>query len=130
MLLRAQRSESREWDEYDYTTLFVELELVFALEAAKLLRAARFPTPAAVRELAQAYIAEWDDYAEADGPGPARRQVILDTFERFATICEAHGGTSPMPEPPKPVAKQATPKATAKSAKPKKPAKKKPAKKR
>ena len=36
MLLRWQRPDSREWDEYDHTTLFVELELVFALAAERL----------------------------------------------------------------------------------------------
>jgi hypothetical protein len=128
MLLRAQRSDSRQWDEYDYTTLFVEFEIVFALDAAKLLKVGRstLPAPDAVRKLAHDYITEWDRFDADDGPGPQRRKVILDTFERFAHLCQAHGGEAGLPQPPKPpapVAKKAAAKAKPKkkvAAKPKK----------
>jgi hypothetical protein len=98
---------------------------VFALDAARLLHASRgaLPTPAVVRALAQDYITEWDGYAADEGPGPERRKVILDTFERFAQLCQTHQGEGALPQPPKPpvpVAKQATPRATSSKAKPKK----------
>jgi hypothetical protein len=120
ILQRAQRKESREFDEYDYTTLFVELEIAFALDAAKLLREAKFPAGDAVRALAQDFIADWAAYMGEDNATPAhvdgRRAVILESFERFAKICEAQGGQGPIPPlaPPKKPAKPKTAKKPAK----------------
>jgi hypothetical protein len=120
ILERAQRKTSREFDEYDYTTLFVELEIAFALDAAKLLREAKFPSGDAVRALAQDFIADWAAYLGEDNATPAhvdgRRAVILESFERFAKICEAHDGQGPIAPLPK-AKKPAKPRATKKPAK-------------
>jgi hypothetical protein len=139
LLLRAQRKESREYDEYDHTTLFVELEIVFALDAANLMSTGKFPASSHVRSLALEFMVDYDAYME--GPWPERRAKINETFERFAAMCDKYEGIGPLPVPvakPVPIAAQATaapvatskpkakPKAKAKSkAKKKPPAKKK-----
>jgi hypothetical protein len=90
MLERARGSESREWDEYDHTTLFVEFEILFALDDHGLLNAGSLPPSAEIRTLAEDFIAEWDAYAAADLQQPykgKRRAAIVKTFERFAVIC-------------------------------------------
>jgi hypothetical protein len=121
---RARTAESREADEWDYTTLFVELEIVFALEAANLMHAARLPLATEVRELAADYIADWDEYIVELDPTAnhesERRRIILESFERFAVICEKHA-RPPAPARPtaKPKAKATKPKAKATTPKPK-----------
>lgn len=116
MLLRWQRADSREYDEYDHTTLFVELELAFALADKGLLASGRtIPAPAAVRALATAWFVDYDAYM-ADNPWPERRTVIAASFERFATICAQLEGTGELPSPPprpRPRAAQATAPVTA-----------------
>jgi len=118
MLLRWQRLDSREWDEYDHTTLFVELELVFALAAKGLIPSGRFiPAPAVVRTL----IADWlvgYDAVMGDEPWPERRTRIAATFAKFVALCEKLEGEGALPSPPtqpRPSAKQATPPTTAKT---------------
>jgi hypothetical protein len=110
---RARTAESREADEWDYTTLFVELEIVFALEAANLMHAARLPPAAEVRELAADYIADWDEYIVELDPTAnhesERRRIILESFERFAVICEKHARPPATPAPAKAKAKAKTP---------------------
>jgi hypothetical protein len=88
LLERARTKESREWDEYDYTTLFVEFEILFALEAKGLVHST-LPAATEVRTLAADYIAGWDDFAdELDQPFKGkRRKQIVKTFQRFAAMC-------------------------------------------
>ncbi len=116
MLLRWQRSDSREWDEYDHTTLFVELELVFALAAKGLIPSGRFiPVPDLVRMLIKDWLAGYDEVM-GEEPWPDRRKTIVATFEKFVALCEKLEGASPLPSPPtkpRPSAKQATPPVTA-----------------
>lgn len=129
LLRRAQRKESREYDEYDHTTLFVELEIVFALDAHDLMSTGRFPAGASVRTLALEFLVAYDEYME--GPWPERRAKIAETFERFAALCDKHEGTHPLPGPevkPAPSATQATAAPGSKSPAPKK-SRAKPAKK-
>lgn len=59
LMRRAKRKTSREADEYDYTTLFVEFEMVFALEA-KGLPTGTFPTDTDVEKLKQSFLTDWD----------------------------------------------------------------------
>lgn len=122
MLLRWQRPASREWDEYDHTTLFVELELVFALAAKGLIPSGRFiPAPAVVRTLIAAWLAGYDAVMD-DQPWPERRTRIVATFAKFVALCEKLEGEGALPSPPtkpRPSAKQGTPPTTAKP-KPKK----------
>lgn len=121
LLLRAQRKTSREYDEYDHTTLFVEFEIVFALDAAGLMGTGKFPSAAAVRALAVEFLAGYDAYMEA--AWPERRATIEETFQRFAAMCEAHEGTAPLPSPPPSPAPSAGPKPSASVAKTTRPAK-------
>lgn len=118
MLLRWQRKDSREWDEYDHTTLFVEFELVAALDAKGLVGAGRFiPSPAIVRAYAKDWLADYDAVM-GDEPWPDRRKVIVATFERFAKLCDRLEGTAELPKPPtrpRPRAAQATPAVTTKT---------------
>jgi hypothetical protein len=130
LLRRAQRKESREYDEYDHTTLFVEFEIVFALDAYGILATGRFPAGALVRTLALEFLVVYDEYME--GPWPERRAKIAETFERFAALCDKHEGVAALPGPevkPAPRATQASATPGSKSAAPKKakPTKKKPA---
>lgn len=93
---RAHGQRSREADEWAYTELFVDLEILFALDGAGLVRGTSCPAGSEVRALAQNYLAAWEAYylqlAPATGALEARRQVIVATFERFAVLCEHHGG--------------------------------------
>lgn len=127
LLLRWQRSDSREWDEYDHTTLFVEFELVFALAAKGLIPSGRFiPAPAVVRTLIADWLAGYDEVMGAE-PWPERRTRIVATFAKFVALCEKLEGEGALPSPaprPSPRAAQAAPPVTAT-----KPAKKQPAKK-
>lgn len=121
LLLRAQRKHSREWDEYDHTTLFVELEIVFALDAHGLM-IGKFPAAAAIRALATDFLTAYDDYLE--DAWPERRAKIVESFERFAVLCDKHEGTGQLPKPPVPPAPSATKATTPPSSKSKAPAKK------
>ena len=107
MFLRAQRTESRQYDEWDHTTLFVELEIVFALDKAGLLSGG-LPGAESVRALAREFITEWEEYA--DGPHPARRKKIVQSFERLAEICEKNGGDGPLPREGAPAPRRDRPK--------------------
>jgi hypothetical protein len=95
---RAKDKKSREGDEYDYTTLFVEFEIAFALESHSLLRSGFFPTPEEVKQLKQEYLAEWEPYYRRLGGNSERseehlqerRKCIAKTFDRFRRICAKH----------------------------------------
>jgi hypothetical protein len=94
LMERARRRTSREWDEYDYTTLFVEFEMVFALEARGLMSESGWPTPEEVEALKKDFIAEWDA-GVAEAPASSehwakRRPVILRTFSRFKRLCKKY----------------------------------------
>lgn len=98
MMERARRKESREGDEYDYTTLFVEFEIVFALDAKGLLKSGALPSPEEVEELKTSYIADWEPYYRDNLEAKpdhlkARRQCIARTFNRFKRICAKHRET-------------------------------------
>jgi hypothetical protein len=91
LMKRARRKTSREGDEYDYTTLFAEFEIVFALEARKLISGHLLPTPEAVEALKWDFIRDWDASIDALQPTEShkkdRRRCILQTFGRFKRIC-------------------------------------------
>jgi hypothetical protein len=93
---RAKSKESRQGDEYDYTTLFVEFEIVFALEEHNLLECDVFPTPDDVAKLKGEYLAEWEPYyrelTSTEEHLKARRECIANTFDRFRKICAKHHG--------------------------------------
>lgn len=93
LLRRARSKRSREADEYDHTTLFVEFEILFALDARKLL-SAELPDPNEVETLKQRFLKDWDAHIDALEPKPdykrKRRQVIARTFDRFKRICARH----------------------------------------
>jgi hypothetical protein len=88
---RAKRPSSRECDDYDYTTLFVDFEIIFALDAKRLLESTALPSPDEVEELKWDYIRDWDVNIDQLGPTPehkkSRRRCILRTFDRFKRIC-------------------------------------------
>jgi hypothetical protein len=92
-MARARRRRSREADEYDYTTLFVEFEIVFALEAKGLLMG-RLPDPDEVEKLKLSFIKDWEPYYRDMASSPERlkerRQCIVRTFNRFKRICAKH----------------------------------------
>lgn len=91
LLERARSKTSRECDEYDYTTLFVEFEIVFALAARGLLTC-ELPPPNEVAKLSDQYIRDWAVQIEALGATEShkreRRRVIKSTFRRFRVLCE------------------------------------------
>lgn len=93
MMARARRKRSREADEYDYTTLFVEFEIVFALESKGLLMG-ELPEPEQVEELKLSFIADWEPYykdmAASKEHFKERRQCICRSFNRFKRICVKH----------------------------------------
>lgn len=90
-LQRARCSTSREPDEYDYTTLFVELELLLALDQRGLLRGP-LVDPAEIQALASDYLAEWDamidDFGSSEAHKAGRRVAIEQSFEQLRQICE------------------------------------------
>src|SRR5262245_53559785 len=94
LMRRARRKTSQEADEYDYTTLFVEFEIVFALESRELIGGHLLPIPEAVEELKWDFIHAWDAYIDELRPTEThkknRRRCILQTFNRFKRICEKH----------------------------------------
>ena len=93
---RAKKKTSREGDEYDYTTLFVEFEILFAMEDRKLVRdcCGVMPTPAEVEKVKLDYIQAWDKNIDALEPTEDqkrdRRKAILQTFNRFKRISRRH----------------------------------------
>ena len=94
LMRRARRKTSREADEYDYTTLFAEFEIVFALEARKLIGGHLLPAPEAVEELKWDFLRDWDacinELKPTEEHKKNRRRRILQTFNRFKRICERH----------------------------------------
>lgn len=91
---RAKRKTSREFDEYDHTTLFVEFEIAFALNAKGLLNG-ELPRPEEVEELKKVFVKDWDDYYQ-EGSGATqehieeRKGVIIGTFNKFKEICKKY----------------------------------------
>ncbi len=131
LLARAARPTSREADEYDYTTLFVELEIAIALATANLIEGRYLPRSVAIDELALDYIAGWDAFIDELEPTAEhkreRRKAILDTFARFAKLCAPHDAVDKWAERPKPTLQKPQQKPKQKPAKPKpKPKKAKP----
>ncbi len=94
LLERVSRKTSREFDEYDHTTLFVEFEIVFALDAKGLLTT-NLPSPEEVDGIKKDFVKDWLKYylegsgATADHTAK-RKRVIMDTFSRFKRICKKH----------------------------------------
>lgn len=92
LLERARRKSSREGGDYDYTTLFVDFEVLFALDKAKLLVECTLPSPDEVEELKRDFLNDWDSNIDAIQPKPefkkARRRTIVRTFSRFKRICQ------------------------------------------
>ncbi len=125
LLLRAARPSSRESDEYDYTTLFVEFELLFALDAAGLLSGHSLPRSELVERLAADYLAGWDAYIDELEPTAEhelkRREVIDATFARFAQLCSKHDDESKPHALPAPPAEAAEPEAAPPEARASKP---------
>ena len=91
LLGRARSKTSRQCDEYDYTTLFVEFEIVFAPADHGLLNC-ELPPPTDVVELADNYIRDWavqiNELGASESHKRERRQVIESTFRRFRVLCE------------------------------------------
>ena len=96
-MARARRKRSRESDAYDYTTLFVEFEIVFALDARGLLMSGGLPTPDEVETLKWEFVKDWEPYyremAYKQETVKLRRQVILRTFNRFKRLCACHAAS-------------------------------------
>ena len=95
MMARARRKSSREGDEHDYTTLFVEFEIVFALDSKGLLMSGSLPTPEEVEKLKVSFLADWEPYYQDSLEAKPdhlkkRRQCIAATFNRFKRICIKH----------------------------------------
>ena len=100
---RAKKKTSRKGDEYDYTTVFVEFEILFAIDDRKLLqnRCGVMPTPNEVEAVKLDYIRDWDKNIDALEPTEEHkrdhRKAILQTFNRFKRISRRHhpdtGGT-------------------------------------
>lgn len=97
---RARRSESREADEWDYTTLFVELEILFALDERGLLRGP-LPDPGDIQALSTDYLTGWDAMIDEVGPTEAhkvgRRRIIEQSFERLRQLCERYAAEAVAP---------------------------------
>jgi hypothetical protein len=78
LMRRARRKTSRQADEYDYTTLFAEFEIVFALEARKLIGGHLLPSPEAVEELKWEFIRDWAPTSmNFDRPKRTRKTVAV-----------------------------------------------------
>lgn len=96
LLERAALKESREGDEYHYTTLYVDFEILFALARAGLWSPTSMPTPGEIKALRNDYLKDWDkhmsDWSAEKGGGPAepfiskRRVIIRRCFNRLGTL--------------------------------------------
>ena len=87
---RAKSKTSREFDEYDYTTLFVEFEILFALESKGLFSGHTLPGANEVEALKTDFISDWVEYIgdqASDDHLKKRRQCIMRTFNRFQKLC-------------------------------------------
>lgn len=91
LLERARNKLSRDEGEYECAALFIDFEMVLALDAKKLLRCNNLPSSEEVEDLKKDYIREWAVHIDGYEPQPEykkdRRQVILRTFNRFKKIC-------------------------------------------
>ena len=88
---RAQNSESWEADEGEHDALFVDFEIMFALEAGHVFNGWDLPAPADVDRVCERWLAGWDEYFQGMGASEEfaaeRRGVIEVTFARFREIC-------------------------------------------
>jgi hypothetical protein len=91
---RAQTKESWQADEWDHDALFVDFEILFALEEGGLLSSGTLPPPTEVDPVRDRWLAGWDAYIDELHPQPGfkeeRRAVIAKTFARFRSICAKH----------------------------------------
>lgn len=91
---RVQKSDSWEADEWDHDALFVEFEILFALEAAGVFNGWELPPAAEVDRVRDTWLAGWDAYYPSLGATPEftaeRRGVIEATFARFRDICAVY----------------------------------------
>lgn len=92
LLSRAKRKESREYDEDDYTLLFVEFEILFALDARNLFQPSKLPTPDEIDYLRADFIDEWEPYfrsaVQRSRDVTARKRRIVSTFNKLRKITE------------------------------------------
>ncbi len=88
---RAQNQESWEADEWMHDALFVDFEMLFALENAKLFNGWDLPKPTDVEPARTKWMAGWTSYYEGMGAteefAAERRSVIEATWQRFMDIC-------------------------------------------
>lgn len=91
LLERARNKLSCDQGEYEHTALIVDFEMVFALDAKRLLYCNNLPAVEDIEQLKHEFIREWDVHIEGYDPKPEykkeRRKVILRTFNRFKKIC-------------------------------------------
>ena len=91
---RAQKKESREYDEPDYDELFAEFEMVFAFESADLFNGWNVPSPETFGAIKKPFLDDWCKYSESKGgPGGVgceRYNVISATLDRFHKLCEKY----------------------------------------
>lgn len=94
LLERARRKEGREYDERDYVKLFVDFEILFALESKNLFQPSKLPTPDEIDYLRADYIEDWQRYYEDAGVEKkhvtSRKRSIVKTFNKLRKICESH----------------------------------------
>lgn len=91
LMARARGAQSRECDELDYTALFVEFEVLFALDDKQLVSIDTLPAPEEVEQLKADYLRDWDTHIDDVNPTAEhklkRRGCIVQTFDRFRQIC-------------------------------------------
>ncbi len=88
---RLQQQQSWEADESDHDELFVDFEMLFALESAGAFNGWGLPPVAELDPVCERWLAGWAEYFPGLGPSEEfmaeRRGVIEDTFARFREIC-------------------------------------------
>ncbi len=87
----AESESGTQFAEYDHHHLFYSFEVLFALDAHRILNWKRCPTPEAALALKTSYLERWSEYYAGAGATPEfaaeRRQVIENTFDRFIAGC-------------------------------------------
>lgn len=88
---RLQTQESWEADEWAHAALFVDFEVLFALEAGGVFNGWTLPPVDEFDAISVGWLAGWGDYFEGMGATEAfaaeRRAVIDATFSKFRDIC-------------------------------------------
>ena len=91
LLTLARNPLSREADEPEYYDLFVDFEILFAINSKGLL-VGTLPAPDEIERLRDDYISGWDAYIDKLQPKPdfkiKRRRHILRTFNRLVKLCK------------------------------------------